>query len=131
MRSELLHLAVNNRKNEFVRSVLKILCLTPLDTTDGSSDEQISDDGKKMVEKAVLFATLNDDPDTLEEILKFLVLVFQLLLKVVLEEDGGKLMFLQLVDLVAVDQVVVMVDQEHLVKEMMEVLVKEVSLVLT
>ena len=67
----------------------------------------------------------------LEEILKFLVLVFQLLLKVVLEEDGGKLMFLQLVDLVAVDQVVVMVDQEHLVKEMMEVLVKEVSLVLT
>ena len=67
----------------------------------------------------------------LEEILKFLVLVFQLLLKVVLEEDGVKLMFLQLVDLVAVDQVVVMVDQEHLVKEMMEVLVKEVSLVLT
>ena len=67
----------------------------------------------------------------LEETLKFLVLVFQLLLKVVLEEDGGKLMFLQLVDLVAVDQVVVMVDQEHLVKEMMEVLVKEVSLVLT
>ena len=66
----------------------------------------------------------------LEETLKFLVLVFQLLLKVVLEEDGGKLMFLQLVDLVAVDQVVVMVDQEHLVKEMMEVLVKEVSLVL-
>ena len=67
----------------------------------------------------------------LEETLKFLVLVFQLLLKVVLEEDGGKLMFLQLVDLVAVDQVVVMVEQEHLVKEMMEVLVKEVSLVLT
>tara|TARA_B100000683_G_scaffold15315_1_gene15407 strand:- start:254 stop:505 length:252 start_codon:yes stop_codon:yes gene_type:complete len=67
----------------------------------------------------------------LEEILKFLVLVFQLLLKVVLEEDGGKLMFLQLVDLVAVDQVVVMVEQEHLVKELMVVLVKDLKVVLT
>ena len=63
----MLHLAVNNRKNDFVQRVLTVLCPEPsTDATDGVQVE-----GKKMLEKAVLFATLNDDPDTLEEILKF------------------------------------------------------------
>ena len=71
MKSELLHLAVNNRKNDFVQRVLTVLCppRPPTEATDGGKLED--QDGKKMLEKAVLFATLNNDPETLEEILKY------------------------------------------------------------
>lgn len=67
LKSELLHLAVNNRKNDFVQRVLNVLCPEP--STDAIDGVQV--EGKKMLEKAVLFATLNDDPETLEEILIF------------------------------------------------------------
>ena len=50
---------------------------------------------------------------------KLQVLVFQLHQKVVLVEVGGKVMFLQLVDLVAVDQVLVLVVLEHQDKVML------------
>ena len=70
VKSELLHLAVNNRKNDFVQRVLTVLCPPPpSDATDGAKLED--QEGKKMLEKAVLFATLNNDPETLEEILKY------------------------------------------------------------
>ena len=67
MQGELLHLAVNNRKNDFVRKALKIFC-APSDQTDGRHGVN---NAKVMLEKAVLFATLNDDSETLEEILKW------------------------------------------------------------
>ena len=69
LKSELLHLAVNNRKNDFVQRVLTVLCPEP--STDATDGGKLDQDVKKMLEKAVLFATLNDDPETLEEILKY------------------------------------------------------------
>ena len=65
IQAELLHLAVNNRKNDFVRKVLETFP-SPSDQTDG-----VAGGGKTMLEKAVLFATLNDDPETLEDILSW------------------------------------------------------------
>ena len=64
---------MNNRKNDFVNKVLQKLCSQrdgsgPADQTDGQrgwSREKI------LLEKAVLFATLNDDHETLGGILEW------------------------------------------------------------
>ena len=66
---ELLHVSVNHRKNDFIARVLDKLCSPPpgqTDETDGN-DVRASD----MLDRAILFATLNDDPESLEDILKW------------------------------------------------------------
>merc|ERR1711936_1212880 len=66
---ELLHVAVNNRKNDFIVRVLKEFCFhAESDQTDGL-DLNLA--GRDMLERAILFATLNDDAETLEDILKW------------------------------------------------------------
>ena len=72
---ELLHVAVNHRKNDFITRVLDKLCLPlPLgrDEADGSGgDVEEKTYNYHMLDRAILFATLNDDPDSLEDILKW------------------------------------------------------------
>ena len=68
---ELLHVSVNYRKNDFITRVLDKLCF-PLP---GSADETDGVDSVlqayDMLDRAILFATLNDDPESLEDILKW------------------------------------------------------------
>ena len=61
VRMELLHLAINGRKNSFIKKVLETLC--------SYSNEEEKMRAKCTLEKGVLYVTLNDDPETLEEIL--------------------------------------------------------------
>ena len=62
-------MAVNNRKNDFIVRVLKEFCFhAESDQTDGL-DLNLA--GRDMLERAILFATLNDDAETLEDILKW------------------------------------------------------------
>ena len=62
---ELLHLAINGRKNSFIKKVLETLC--------SYSNEEEKMRAKCTLEKGVLYVTLNDDPETLEEILDWAV----------------------------------------------------------
>ena len=70
---ELLHVAVNSRKNDFITRVLDKLC-QPLpeqtDETDGR-DVDVVPRSSHMLDRAIFFATLNDDPESLEEILEW------------------------------------------------------------
>ena len=59
MRVQILQIAVNGRKNSLIRRVLGELC---------SGDQR---EAKCLLEKAVLLVTLNDDPETLEVVLKW------------------------------------------------------------
>ena len=65
---ELLHVAVNHRKNDFITRVLDKLCFLPADETDGID---VVGKSRDMLERAILFATLNDDSESLEDILKW------------------------------------------------------------
>ena len=60
---ELLHVAINNRKNDFILRVLQEFCF--------NQPTPYQPEAVNMLERAILFATLNDDPETLEVILKW------------------------------------------------------------
>ena len=63
-------MAIDNRKNDFILRVLQKFCYKP---GQGESSDQTdsNSEGREMLEKAILFATLNDDVDTLEHVLKW------------------------------------------------------------
>merc|ERR1711936_603274 len=62
----LLHIAVNSRKNKVIRKVLQRLCCPLTGDGDISCGDEVP-----TLEKAVFFATFNDDSETLEEILRW------------------------------------------------------------
>ena len=66
-------MAVNNRKNDFIVRVLQQFCLHPQggDTVDQTDSLESNLAGRRMLERAILFATLNDDAETLEDVLKW------------------------------------------------------------
>ena len=62
---ELLYVAIDNRKNDFIVRVLQKFCYRP------GQEESSNLAGREMLERAILFATLNDDVETLEVVLKW------------------------------------------------------------
>ena len=64
VRIALLHFAVNGRKKSLIKRVLEELCFS--NGTDGEK-------AKCLLEKGVLLVTLNDDPETLEDVLNWAV----------------------------------------------------------
>ena len=61
-------MAINNRRNNFVKKVLEKLCSrgeAGVDQTDNAQTEVT------LLKDAAMFATMNNDPDTLELILQW------------------------------------------------------------
>ena len=64
-------MAVNQRKSDLITRVLDKLCLPRPALTEESGGVDVEVTASRILDKAILFATLNDDPESLEDILKW------------------------------------------------------------